>query len=216
MSNDAEFLHKIGAPTSIIMNGEPQTYTTLRDSIRAIYLAVRYDNAESANITWVEAREAELDAIQGVIDNIRKYNEFSSFLLVFRDAKTLIDVKKKDIKGGWGFDINGFQEWTDLHYGQETIGNEILRKMTFWVKYSRDHYGIWKREIVSQSEDGEVRYLGNFVSDKELGNAISRFEHGDPKCLCNKDLDTPTPHVFYSEERLAAIKKFGKEIRYGY
>lgn len=109
MSNDAEVLHKIGAPTSITMNGEPQTYTTLRDSIRAIYLAVRYDNAESANITWVEAREAELDAIQGVIDNIREYNEFSSFLSVFREAKTLIDVKKKDIIGVWDFDVNGFQ-----------------------------------------------------------------------------------------------------------
>lgn len=227
MSNDSEVLHKIGAPTSIIMNGESQTYKTLRDSIRAIYLAVRYGKPESENVTWIEAREAELEGIQDVIDNIREDNEFSTFLSVFRDAKTLIDVKKKDIKGGWDFNINGFQyahpltfsdvvsditrEWTDLHYGEVSIPGQASRKMTFWVKYSRDHYGRWKQDIINQSEGGQLWHLDNFVSDKEFGNTVSRFEQGRPKCMCHEDHPNPKPHLFVSQDQIEAIHRREQE-----
>lgn len=85
--------------------------------------------------------------------------------------------------------------------------------MNFGVKYSRDCYGIWKQEIISPSKDGEVLYLDNLVSDKEFGNTISRFEHGDPKCMCYGDHPNPKPHVFFSKYQIEAINQRLQETR---
>lgn len=220
MSNDWETLQAFDTDKKpIIMNGAVQSYGTLRESLRRINLTILENCAESSDLAWIEAREAELKNVESIFDRIREDNPWSSFISVFRDAESLTYVRKRDIKGDWGYDVNAIQfvsfplalnrcgsdldrQWTDLHYGEITKLRPPSTIVKFWFMYWRNPYGKWIQTFFSTTDPGQplyVDFVGNgYDYDEKWKDTVSRFK-GETICHCHEDHLQPDYHIYRPE-----------------